>query len=76
MPAAGGGLGPVLGDACSGECLLMGGCLPGPRGVPAWFRGGGVVSKHTLRQTPRLGTESQTPVKILPYPNFVAGGKN
>ena len=27
-------------------------------------------------QTPPLLTESQTPMKILPCPNFVAGGKN
>ena len=32
------------------------------------------VSQHALRQTPPLLTESQTPVKTLPWPNFVAAG--
>ena len=36
---------------------------------------GGLASQHALRQTP-LWTESQTPVKTLPWPNFVAAGKN
>ena len=36
----------------------------------------GVVSQHALRQTPPLWTESQTPVKTLPWPNFVAAGNN
>ena len=40
-----------------------GGCLL-PRGV----------SQHALRQTPPPLTESQTPVKTLPWPNFVAAG--
>ena len=48
-------------------------------GGDAWSQGvhgpGGVISQHALRQTPLL-TESQTPVKILPCPNFVARGKN
>ena len=58
----GSGLGGVsaLGGACSPRgCLL-------PWGV--------VVSQHALRQTPPLWTESQTPVKTLPWPNFVAAG--
>ena len=32
------------------------------------------VSQHALRQTPPPWTESQTPVKTLPRPNFVAAG--
>ena len=57
-----------------GGCLLPGGSAPGG----AWSGempapGAGVASQHALRQTPLL-TESQTPVKTLPCPNFVAGG--
>ena len=40
--------------------------VPGPRGG----------SQHALRQTPPLWTESQTPVKTLLCPNFVAGGND
>ena len=52
-----------------------------PGGV--WSRGGvwsggclvrGGLSQHALRQTPPV--DRQTPVKILPWPNFVAAGKN
>ena len=45
-----------------------GGCLVPGAGL------GGEVSQHALRQTPPLWTESQTPVKTLPWPNFVAAG--
>ena len=49
--------------------------VSGPGGVCCW--GGGVASHQALRQTPPpLWTESQTPVKTLPWPNFVAAGKN
>ena len=58
-----------------GVCLVWGGwvsgpggCLPGP--------GGGLASQYALRQTSPLWTESQTPVKTLPWPNFVAAGNN
>ena len=57
----------VLGGVCSwGVVCSRGGCL---------LRGG---SQHALRQTPSppLWTESQTPVKTLPWPSFVAAGKN
>ena len=69
-------------------CLVRGG-VPGPRGWCTWSGGagvpglggvwcawgvGGLASQHALRQTP-LWTESQTPVKTLPWPNFVAAGK-
>ena len=69
-----GGEGLLLGDGglLPGGCLLLG-------GVCSW--GGvysrGVVYQHTLRQTqPPLWTESQTPVKTLPWPNFVAAGND
>ena len=55
-------------------CLWSGGCL-WSRGVCLVW-GGGLASQHALRQTPGLWTESQTPVKTLPWPNFVAAGKN
>ena len=53
--------------------------VSGPRGVSGPMGGvcyGGVwVSQHALRKTPSpLLTESQTPVKTLPWPNFVATG--
>ena len=60
-------------------CLLQGGiCSQGGlvQGVSAlgvWSQG--VVSQHALRQTLPPWTESQTPVKTLPWPNFVAAGK-
>ena len=41
-----------------------------------WSQGWGVVSQHALRHPPPRWTESQTPVKTLPCPNFVAGGKD
>ena len=54
------------------------GGVPGPGG---WYLlPGGCAcaggSQHALRQTPPLWTESQTPVKTLPWPNFVAAGNN
>ena len=66
-----------------GGCLLPGGVggsgLGGVcSGGGVWSGPGGVVSGHTLRQTPSppLWTESQMPLKTLPWPNFVAAGKN
>ena len=80
VSALGGGSGPRRG-VCP-----RGGLLPGRGGVCSWgglvwgrrglLRGGGAVSQHALRQTPPLWTESQTPVKTLPWPNFVAAGNN
>ena len=56
--------GVCSGGVCSrGECLLLGGCL-----LP------GGISQHALRQTPLPPVDRQTPVKILPWPNFVAAG--
>ena len=46
---------------CSGGCV--------------WSGGGGGIQACTEADSP-LWTESQTPVKTLPWPNFVAAGKN
>ena len=44
--------------------------------MSAWS-GGGWVSQHALRQTPLAPpVDRQTLVKILPWPNFIAAGKN
>ena len=70
-----GGSGPggsALGGSGPGGCPLQG--VSGPRGVSAPVVGGLLrgVSAHEA-DTP-LWTESQTPVKTLPWPNFVAAG--
>ena len=52
------------------------GWVSAPGGLPRrslCSRGRG-VSQHALRQTPPALTESQTSVKTLPWPNFVAAG--
>ena len=78
----GGGSGLVRGGVgvWSGGCLVPGGVysqgVPGPGGSAlggAWS--GGCPSMHWGR-SPLLWTESQTPVKTLPWPNFVAAGKD
>ena len=72
------GLGGVPGPGVSGP----GGGVPCPWGVRSEGGGGGFwsggVSQHAMRQThlPPPPVERQTPVKILPWPNFVAAGKN
>ena len=55
--------------------------LPGGVSAPGGgvcFRGGGSapggISQHPLRQTPPV--DRQTPVKIFPWPNFVAADNN
>ena len=68
------------GDVCSRGGLLWG--VSGPRGLgllPGGVSSGGCLvpgdgypSMHWGR--PPLLTESQTPVKTLPWPNFVAAG--
>ena len=81
-----GGVCLVLGEggAClvrGGACLVQGGCLVWGRCLVwggAWFggclvRGVWYPSMHWGRHPPPW-TESQTPVKILPCPNFVLGG--
>ena len=65
-----GGLSAPRGVSAPGDCLL-GGCLLWEGGVCS---GGGVSPACTEADTPPLWTESQTPVKTLPWPNFVAAG--
>ena len=78
----------LLGDVCSWGVSAPRGVsasrgASAPRGVSA-PRGGvcsrgvsalGGISAHTEADTPLL-KESQTPVKTLPWPNFVAAGKD
>ena len=54
------------GGVCSQGCLLLGGLLLGG------------VSQHAMQQTPspREQNSWHTLLKILPCPNFFAGGKN
>ena len=61
--------GVSAGGFWSGGVWSQGGLL---QGVFSW-RGLVLVSQHALRQTPLL-TESQMPVKTLPWPNFIAAG--
>ena len=49
-----------------------GGLLPGGVSAP----GGGGIPACTEADPPPVWTESQTPVKTLPWPNFVAAGNN
>ena len=54
--------------------LLQGGSGPGVSSLGG-SAPGRLASQHALRQTPSPPwTESQTPVKTLPWPNFVAAG--
>ena len=57
-----------------GGCLFQGGLLWG-EGVPGPAGG---VSQHALRQTPLPppSVDKHTLVKTLPWPNFVAVGKD
>ena len=72
------------GVSAPGGCLLPGGsaveggvCSGGVSAGESAVGGGGVWSQDTLRQRPPpLWTESQMPVKTLPWPNFVAAGNN
>ena len=65
--ASGGGGMSALGGLLPGGVCSLGGCL--------LLLPGGCISQHALRQThPPPLTESQTPVKTLPWPNFVAAG--
>ena len=65
---------------CWGVCLVLGGSawsqgglgLPGPGGVCLVLGGSGIPA-CTEADSPLL-TESQTPVKTLPWPNFNAAG--
>ena len=74
VPGPGGVVCLVWGGVCSwgvvclvqgwGVCLVPGG---------AWSGGGSGIPACTEADTP-LWTKSQTPVKTLPWPNFVAAG--
>ena len=70
VSASWGGVSAPRGVSALGGCLLWGmsalgrGCL---------LRGGGGIPACTEADTP-LWTESQTPVKTLTWPNFVAAG--
>ena len=84
----GGGSGPggclVWGESAPRGVSSQGGSAPGgsaPRGV--WSRGGGVWSRGVLvwgvypsMHWGRPPVDRHMPVKILPWPNFVAAGKN
>ena len=52
----------VQGGVCSWGCLLLWGSAPGG------------ISQHALRQTSPV--DRHMPVKILPWPNFIAAGNN
>ena len=65
-------------------CLVRGGCawsggVSALRVCLVWgvvcLVGGCLASQHALRQTPSPPVDRQTPVKTLPWPNFVAAGK-
>ena len=61
--------GEMVGGVWSRGGLLLGGS--GPRGVSG---PGGYIPACTEVDPPPV--DRQTPVKILPWPNFVAAGKN
>ena len=77
--------GVCWGGVCSGGSAL-GGLLWGMSGWGVSALGGrsvlggcllwGYPNMHWGRPPPPLYTESQTPVKTLPWPNFVVAGKN
>ena len=60
--------GVCSGVVCSRGVSALGGVCSGGVSAP------GGISQDALRQRPPLWTESQTPVKTLPWPNFVAAG--
>ena len=65
---SGGGVSAPGGGVCSQGGVCSRGCLlPGGGGIPACTE---------ADTPPPLWTESQTPVKTLPWPNFVAAGNN
>ena len=61
-----------LGGVWSGGGCLLGG-VSGPGGVCS---GGAYIPACTEADTLSPPVDRQTPVKILPWPNFVAAGKN
>ena len=67
-----GGCLPGLG----GACLVLEGCLPGTGGGCLVPGGCGIPACTEAEPPSPLRTESEMPMKILPCPNFIAGGKN
>ena len=76
--------GSAPGGVWSGGCLLSGGvwsggCLVGGDGACSGWGGvwsGGYIPVCTEADTPPPSVDRHTPVKILPWPNFVAAGNN
>ena len=67
--------GLLLGVSAPWGGLVGGVSAPGVGWGGSAPRGG--ISQHALRQTPLPPpVDRQTPVKILPWPNFVAAGNN
>ena len=65
----------VPGGVCSGGVSAPGGCLVrGGSGRGGLLPGGYGIPACTEADTLPLWTESQMPVKTLPWPNFVAAG--
>ena len=76
------------GDVWSGGVCLVRGCVSGRGGLcfqgvsgpGGWVGGylvwGGVYPSMYWGRHPSPPVDRQTPVKILPWPNFVAAGKN
>ena len=64
---------PGPGGVCSWGCLLPGGAWSGGL-VPGGLVWGGGIPACTEADPP--WTESQMPVKTLPWPNFVAAGND
>ena len=66
--------------------MVLGGMVRGVSGpggvsgqgglVQGVWSGEGGISQYALRQIPLSPVDRQTPVKILPWPNFVEAGKN
>ena len=72
-----------LEGVCSWGCLLWGGCLllgclllGGVSALGGCLLPGGGIPAWTEADTSPLWTESHTPVKTLPWPNFVAAGND
>ena len=80
LPGRGGGVcsgGSVYSQGEGGVCSWGGVCSGGvcSRGW-GWCLVQGGISQHALRQTPLPPVDRQMPVKILPWPNFVAAVNN
>ena len=58
------------------SALLWGGLLQGRCLLPQGACSGGCIPASTEADNPPSVNQSQTPVKTLPWPNFVAAGNN